>query len=146
MKGNQPLSSLEEEYLQTFRLLGIASGPAKVDRINALENVLGFRLPAAYRAYLRVCRTHPPSALIGSSCTIDCIQFNYQGLKELLEEDETNFELPQPCVVFLMHQGYQFNYFPIDGTNDPVVFSFCEGDELPREWSKFSDWVRELRH
>ena len=133
--------SLEEELRKRFLLQGIATGPAKPDSVDALEQQLGHPLPAAYRAYLRVCGTHPPVSLIGSDCTIGRVPSNTEYALELFHEN--NIDPPKKTfVAFLMQQGYFFDYFLIDGSDDPAVYSYMEGDpEVKQSARRFSEWV-----
>ena len=133
--------SLEEKLRERFLLQGIASGPATTEQIDGLEARLGHQLPAAYRAYLRVCGTHPPRALVGSDCVLGDVLDNNEAAIELLAEN--GIDRPEePFVVFLMHQGYHLDYFLIDGSDDPPVYSYTEGDEdVTLSDPKFSYWV-----
>ena len=41
-----------------------------------------------------------------------------------------------------MHQGYEFLYFPIDQGDDPPVFYYLEGENLPtKKWESFSAFL-----
>lgn len=137
--------SLEEEFRQRFLLQGIATGPATVDQIDALETALGSRLPAAYRAYLRVRGMSPPACLIGSDCVLRDVVDNNEAAREVF--DENGIAKPtEPFVTFLAHQGYYFEYFPIDGSDDPPVYSYHEGDRhvIP-SGNRFSHWVSAIQ-
>ena len=133
--------NLEEELRERFLLQGIATGPAQTEAVDALEKKMGQPLPAAYRAYLRVCGTHPPVSLIGSSCTIGDVPSITESALSLLRDG--NIEPPEkPFVTFFMHQGYFFEYFLIDGSEDPSVYSYMEEDpEVKLSAQKFSQWV-----
>lgn len=133
--------SLEEELRERFLLQGIATGPAKPEAIDSLEKHLGHPLPAAYRAYLRVCGNVSPKSLIGSDCVIADVPSITEYALELFREN--NVEPPdRPFIAFLMHQGYFFNYFLIDGSDDPAVYSYMECDpDVKQSARKFSEWV-----
>lgn len=137
-----PSTDAEEELRHQFLLTGIATGPAKAAEIDALEQALGFKLPVAYRAYLRVCGTHPPKSLIGSDCVIDDIVTNNEAALELFAESNVGHLVPDQFVTFLMHQGYTFLYFPIDRSDDPPCFCYLEGDaDSKKVADRFSHWV-----
>jgi hypothetical protein len=137
---------VEEEFRQHFLLTGIATGPATSAQVDALEVLLGHPLPATYRAYLRVCGTRPPRSQIGSQCVIDDVPHNIEAAQEIIAEDHSQNGFPSKFVVFLMHQGYAFMFFPVDGSDDPPVYFYCEGDGMPKQSAeKFSHWVFGLR-
>lgn len=136
----------EEELRDRYLLSGIATGPAKPEEIDFLEQSLGVQLPVAYRAYLRVCGTHPPKSLVGSDCVIGHVQDNHEAALEILSEDDAASTVPDNFVVFLMHQGYTFLYFPLDGSDAPAVFSYLEGDGKPKQVADhLTHWVAGLR-
>jgi hypothetical protein len=44
--------------------------------------------------------------------------------------------------VFLSHQGHEFLFFDCDGTEDPAVWSYREGDADPQPVARrFSMWL-----
>ena len=131
----------EDELRERFLLQGIAAGPATPEEIDELAHQLGHPLPAAYRAYLRVCGTHPPRHLMGSHCVIASVLGNNRAANSLFNEN--NIKQPdKPFVTFLMHQGCFFEYFLIDGSDDPAVYSYREGDgEVKSSAKRFSEWV-----
>ncbi len=140
-----PSTDAEEELRHQFLLTGIATGPATPDQIDALEETLGFALPVAYRAYLRVCGTHPPTSLVGSDCVIDHVEFNNHAALELLSESNASHLAPTKFVALLLHQGYTFLHFPIDGSDDPPCFCYLEGDAHFKPIAdQFSHWVMSL--
>lgn len=137
-----PSTDAEEELRHQFLLTGIATGPATPDQIDSLEQTLGFSLPIAYRAYLRVCGTTPPKSLIGSDCVISHVESNNEAALELFAESNVSHLAPTQFATFLMHQGYTFLYFPIDGSDDPPCFCYLEGDaETKPIADRFSHWV-----
>ena len=136
--------NLEEQLRDRFLLQGIATGPATIEQIDRLEELIGHALPTSYRAYLRVCGTSPPKHLIGSDCTIGLVPGNNEAAIEIMSENE--IAIPKyPMVTFFMHQGYYFEYFLIDGSDDPTVFSYMEGDKnVNVSADRFTQWVAEI--
>jgi hypothetical protein len=44
-----------------------------------------------------------------------------------------------------MHQGYFFEYFVIDGSDDPIVYSYMEGDkDVKSSARRLSEWVASI--
>lgn len=42
-----------------------------------------------------------------------------------------------------MHQGYEFDYFQLDGNDDPRVYHYVEVDDLPTlSWESFSSFLK----
>lgn len=137
------MSGAVENFIDRYRLLGLAGSPLTPEQVAALERHLGLPLPAAYRAYLLIAGAYPAPGLVGSDCHG---QYLYQlrgWADELLEESGSPFLLPADAVVFLMHQGYQFFYFRVDGiADDPGVFYYFENWPSPEHrHDRFSDWV-----
>ncbi len=83
------------------------------------------------------------SDFIGSDCTIRSVPKLREGAEELLERCGSQYTLPKEAVVFLMHQGYYFVYFLAEnGTDDPPVFAYQEGDSAPvMKAETFSAWL-----
>lgn len=135
------MSDTVAEYVSRFRGLGLDSGAATVDEVAELERSAGL-LPASYKAYLLVAGREPPSAWVGSDCTLRHLPGLREGAEELLRENGQP-ALPARAFVFLMHQGYQFFYFDADGENDdPPVFYYFEGERaVVRRFERFSELV-----
>ncbi len=69
------------------------------------------------------------------------------GLKEeaenLLEENGEDFVLPDGVFVFLMHQGYEFDFFSTKEGDDPPVYQYVEGNGSPvLTWKSFSAFLK----
>jgi len=130
------------EFVQRFQSLGLDGSPCSNDEIDNVEQRAGLRLPAAYRAYLRIAGRQPPAALVGSDCTIRHLPYLRDAANQLLEQGG-QARLPQNAFVFLMHQGYQFMYFVADGqSDDPPVHYYLEGElRVVRNFERFSGFV-----
>jgi hypothetical protein len=71
------------------------------------------------------------------------------GLKQeacdLLSENESPFVFENSDRVFLMHQGYCFDFLRGSGP-DPEVWSYSEGSSVgaipERTFGRFTDWLR----
>ena len=129
-----PSTETEEELRNEFLLTGIATGPAKPDEIDALEQSLGIQLPTAYRAYLRVCGTHPPHSLVGSDCVMHQIaDINTWGA-ELIAENNVAPKFPERYFVYLMHQGYTFLWSPWTVLMIHHVIATLRATQTPNRW------------
>lgn len=136
---------LEEELRHRYLLSGIATGPAKPGDIDGVEQQFGIRLPVAYRAYLRVCGTHPPRSLVGSGCAIHQLSDINSWAKELIVENKLGSQFTDAYFVFLIHQGYTFLYFYLSEEDDPPVFCYLEGQSKAEQVSeRFTHWVAGL--
>ncbi|MEM6688338.1 MAG: SMI1/KNR4 family protein [Planctomycetota bacterium] len=137
--------SAEEEFRNLYLLSGIATGNVKPSEIKALEDLFGYRFPSAYRAYLRVCGSHPPEGVTGSDCTTNHLRMINDAASGVIEEHKVTSLFPKAFFVFLMRQGYPFLYFPLEDPADPPVYSYLQGDaESKRVSSRFSDWATNL--
>lgn len=129
-------------FLDRYRLLGLDGSPCSDNDIALMEREANVALPAAYKAYLLVAGQNPPSAWVGSDCTINYLPKLAAWAEGLLAECNQP-ALPEQAFVFLMHQGYQFFYFISDGSSDdPPVFYYHEGEpETVKRFERFSDLV-----
>lgn len=137
------MDTVVENYISQYRNLRLTGSPLLSSQVAALERHLGLLLPAAYRAYLQLAGAYPPPTLVGSDCHGDYLYKLREWASILLEACGSPFELPIDAVVFLMHQGYQFFYFRVDGgTDDPAVWYYYENWPAPEQrYDRFSDWV-----
>ncbi|WHI45932.1 SMI1/KNR4 family protein [Microbulbifer sp. TRSA001] len=89
---------------------------------------------------------HKVKSLIGTDVDFPRLSELQVWAQELLEEDNSNFKLPQKSFVFLMHQGYQFMYFVCDGNENPAVWHYYEGNLEPAvKWRSFSEYMRDTQ-
>ncbi len=102
--------------------------PCTEEEVRSLEHQIGRSLPGAYREFL-LWMGHSTGGLLRGS------DYRYQDLislqkwaVELMEEDGFPDPLPGDAFVFLMHQGYEFDFFRIGEGDDPPVYYFLEGE------------------
>lgn len=126
--------------------LGLNGQACSVDEVEAMERKADVSLPASYKAYLLIAGRYPPSAWVGSDCTIGILTEIRKWVEELLMGQGNSLTLPPKSFVYSMHQGYQFMYFVADGgSNDPAVFYYLEGEpESVMKFERFSDLVAVL--
>lgn len=133
-------------FVSRFRSLGLTGSPWTPSQVTALEQHLSLSLPAAYRAYLLIAGGRPPPSLVGSDCHADYLYQLRHWAAELLQECGDPFVLTADAVVFLMHQGYVFQYYLAgEWSDDPPVFQYLEGEPAPVEkFERFSEWVEAI--
>jgi hypothetical protein len=136
------MSGATTAFLERFRSVGLHGSPCSAFEVEELERNAGLPLPAAYRAYLLIAGRQPPSAWVGTDCTVSHLP-ELRGWAEDLLREGGQPSLPPDAFVFLMHQGYQFMYFLADGcSDDPPVFYYLEGEpQVVRKFERFSDLV-----
>jgi SMI1-KNR4 cell-wall len=130
-------------FITRYEAMGLEGTPANSEEVAALEQELGVRFPAAYKAFLFILGRDGGSDFIGSDCTIRHLPELRGGAEDLLRRCGSQFTLPKKAFVYLMHQGYNFFYFLADQTSeDPAVFAYLEGDPAPVKKSEsFSAWL-----
>ena len=78
--------------------------------------------------------------LVGNDVFIDDLEANNgeDGLKGLLEDDDSSLQLPENAFVFYGHQGYVYTFFKLDEGDNPPVYGYIEGYE-GEQFPKLSD-------
>ena len=91
-----------------------------MEDLNEIEKKLNLTFPMDYKKFYLECQKSIPKGMVGTD-----LFNNKDKLKEwaldLLKEDNTENFLTDNDFVFMMHQGYMFWYFKIDGTENPSV-------------------------
>lgn len=111
--------------------------------ISQLEERVGFELPDAYKAYLKLMGRDYKGVLCGTDCFIDHVIENNEDLPELLEENNVDYELPENYLTFLCHQGYIMAWFALPKESEnPTCYIFSEGTtKVPEECGKFTQFI-----
>jgi len=119
--------------------IGAPVGASAAD-VEKLESKLGFPLPQAYRDYLLWMGRDWDGIFRGSAWFIDCIFSNHGMLRELLEEEEVEYQLKDSHVVFFSHQGYMAAWFDAESADpDPECWFMTDGLSEPRPSGRFSE-------
>jgi len=95
--------------------------------VEALQALTSMTLPAVYLFFLERCGRGAGRWMLGSDCFYPALRSLNKCASELLIENGLE-PLPPDVFVFWMHQGYQFAYFELDGSKDPVVHYFTESN------------------
>jgi hypothetical protein len=119
------LINMKIATLETVR----GCSPQEIEGIKSRQGV--DYLPGLYVEYLAVLGKEDGDLHVGSDRLYSHLLLLKDWAKELLEENDQPFDLPADAFVFLMHQGYQFLYFPTaNRDNDPPVFYYTEDPNL----------------
>lgn len=119
--------------------------------VDDLERAMQVALPRQYREFLFAAGRAAPGFFTGTDFFGRVLYDLREGAIELLEENGNPFALPDDAFVFTMHQGYQFHYFRCDGTDDPRVYYYVEGQPVLEIESLSAyllgsiDWHRRMR-
>jgi hypothetical protein len=107
---------------------------ANADEIGELEADAGGRLPRTYRRFLEVMGRSAGALLRGSDYSIaqDHRLRLRDSAQRIIDRSQSGWELPADAFVFLVHHGYQFLFFNLDG-DDPEVYRFTEADSEPKQ-------------
>lgn len=102
-----------------------------VQEVADLEASVGLVLPARYREFLLLAGKGAGEFYVGTDFFVPQILGLNDDAAELLAENNESFALPDDAFVFLMHQGYQFNYFRAGEGDDPPVYYYHEARGAP---------------
>lgn len=112
------------------------------EEIASLERLHRVRLPKVYREFLLKMGKSAGSFLQGTDFLFKDLRRLREQAEILLSDTASPLKLNESDFVFAVHQGYQFLFFPIGGSEDPAVFHYEEGDEsAARVFDHFSDWL-----
>jgi hypothetical protein len=125
---------------------GLAKRPevrgCTTEQIAEVAAFAGSRLPRVYELFLK------KMGLGAGSFCADIEMFYPEILtlrgdaEELLREGGAAFTLSDRDFVFSMYQGFQFMYFRLDGSEDPPIFLYLEGQLTPQKnWPTVSAYL-----
>ncbi|QNE22459.1 hypothetical protein F1D05_36870 [Kribbella qitaiheensis] len=107
--------------------------PQEIGEIKARQGVSA--IPGEYLCYLQHIGRGAGSFQKGTDAYYPNVLDLKEAAEELLEENGSKIVLGPKSLVFEMHQGYEFAWFPDVETNRPAVnwYSEVSGDEI-KEW------------
>lgn len=136
--------SAARQYMQrmtTFR-------GCSANEIASAEATLEVRFTDVFKAYLlhlSLARGH----LLSGSRVAQPAEFAAFGTtaQEILHDTDRSLQLPSDAVVFLTHQGYQFQFIQPHGEYDCPVWLYTETDQAPEQiCPTFAEYLdREVR-
>ncbi len=118
---------------------------ATEQEIIALEAQLATKLPSSVKAFLLWGGRGVGRLLIGTDCFIGDFVENTASLATFLDENNLQNPRNEPYVVFYSHQGYVLAWIHLDGSDDPEVYYFGEGQGSSeiRAVNSLDDWFYE---
>jgi chloramphenicol O-acetyltransferase len=129
---------LEELHLlHKLNLVGCSTGD-----IQAIENKIGVPLPIAYQEFL-LWMGRVSQLFKGNNYRYFELLDLQNIASDLLEENHEKEVLTPNAFVFLVHQGYQFDFFRLSEEEDPPVYWYCEGktNGFVQTHEHFSDYI-----
>lgn len=111
--------------------------------IYKIEEIYNITLPKAYKRFLEIMGKGAGKFMRGSSAFYNEI-FDLREESIELVNESLGRELPENSFVFFMHQGYQFAFFYLQGSEDPAVYYFSGGSqqgELIELTPSFTDFL-----
>ena len=114
----------------------------KMKELKLIESNYKFSLPENYKQFYLKCGKSIPTNLIGTDLVNESKELNIWA-NELLKEDNAEFEIEKDDFVFMMHQGYIFWYFKVNGNENPMVYGYFEGALKPDKKMLLNDFLKE---
>ncbi|UOF16273.1 SMI1/KNR4 family protein [Lysobacter capsici] len=138
MKKNELISLLTREKICTpLQIRGCSS-----TEVSALEKRIGYALPDSYREFLLAMGWGAGDFLRGTDIFYPHLESLRGEAEALLKENSTKLPSPDESFIFSMHQGYEFNFFVVNGHNDPPIWQYIEGDTSPQiTWISFDSFI-----
>ena len=130
-----------EKLLTSERFDSSQMSGCTAQQLHEIEEALAVPLPGAYRAFLGLVGVSAGTFHAGASFLFPEILTLRADAEKLLGECGAPFELSPQAIVFMVHEGNQFLFMIPDGTKDPAVHYYVEGDIAAQPlFSSFSDW------
>lgn len=117
--------------------------PCSMEEVTLLEATIKHPLPLAYKEFLLWMGKGPLRILRGSDFFYrEWIQNEFlEWAKELLEENDLVVNQLDNAFVLMFHQGYYFQFIPLNQGDNPPVYDYQEGKEVRLFYSSFSEYV-----
>ena len=110
--------------------------------IRQIEHQYAVQLPEMYRQFLLQMGKAAGSFLKGSDLFFPEVLGLRKQAEAILADSDTPFTLTKEDFVFLVHQGYEFLFFPTGASGDPPVWLYLEDETGPEKlFDHFSVWL-----
>ncbi|WP_340617616.1 SMI1/KNR4 family protein [Xenorhabdus entomophaga] len=126
------------DLINDIRVNGMRVQGCDEPQLVELEKKYG-SLPECYKLFLSLMGVEAGDFIIGTSILFNEIDDVNKGVMALMESD--NIIPPENMFVFLLHQGYSSLFFVDRFQNDPVVYSYTEGELIKETTCTFSDFI-----
>jgi len=110
--------------------------------LKLIENNYEYSLPIQYKKFYLQCEKSIPKNLIGTDLVNKYKELN-KWASELLKDDNAEFEIEKEDFVFMMHQGYIFWFFKVNGNENPMVYEYFEGALKADKKSLLEEFLKE---
>lgn len=119
-----------------------------LEETDELESYVKGQFPQSYKIFLLTMGRGAGKFFEGTDIFYPEILEIRRGAEDLLDEDNSDFELSTSDFVFALHQGYQFMYFSVvEDVDDPPVYYYMEGAEAShKKWASFSEFLLKSVH
>jgi hypothetical protein len=108
--------------------------------IKQLEDYARFPLPVVYKEFIANFGKGTGNYLNDINIFYNDVFENKNSAEELLQEDKSEFNLKETDFVFCSYLGSQFMYFSLLEGNDPPVYYYSEGEDVPsKKFDSLSD-------
>ncbi len=139
MNWQEKVDSILDQLRQVDESALIELEGCSEEEIHQIEQQFGYKLPAAYTAFLRRAGRYCGELMEGSFPRV----LMYRKMADSLLADEAPvFRLDDRDHVFYMHQGSHFFFFRVGLSEDPEV-SLYNADEYTVRvtFDSFTDWL-----
>ena len=113
-----------------------------MEELKLIEDNYNFNLPENYKQFYLKCGKQIPNNLVGTDLVNEYKELNVWA-NELLKEDKAEFEIEKDDFVFMMHQGYIFWFFKVNGNENPMVYGYFEGAMKPDKKKLLNAFLKE---
>ncbi|HEY2948448.1 MAG TPA: SMI1/KNR4 family protein [Micromonosporaceae bacterium] len=114
--------------------------PEEIDEVRRDQGVAS--LPAYYAVFLRLLGRRSGAFLVGTDVLYPTIIGLKASTREALEQGDVSSLMPDDAVVVAVHGGYEFYWLEPDGSPDPPLVKYEEGEpDIERRWDRFSDYL-----
>lgn len=130
------------EYLNKVKSkmdeMGVIYTGCEQNEIDNLIQSFGKPLPLCYKEYLKIMgkdmdrkKSGQRGFLVGTSSFLEDFESNngVNGLKGLLEEDDSELIIPNNAFIFYGSQGILYAFFKTNEGENPPVYGYAEGFE-----------------